>query len=471
MRSFITDSFLLESPLAERLFQEYARALPIIDYHNHLDPSWIARDHRFRSITELWLEGDHYKWRAQRTLGQSERLLTGDADDWEKFAAWAAAVPETLGNPLYHWTHMELRFPLGLGERLLEPACAREVYEAVNVRLADPGFSACGLLEQFRVELVATTDDPVDSLEHHRAFKQKRSAGALDLRPTFRPDRALAIEDTAAFCAYVRALEESSGLAIQRYEDLLEALDRRHAFFHDVGCRLSDHGITTLHAGDVGASGVPETFLRVLAGGAAGPDESRAFRAELLHELLAMNHRRGWVQQLHLGPLRNLNSRQLLALGPNTGFDAMGEDPIARPLATLLDRLDQKGQLAKTIVYGIHPKDAELLMTILGCFQGDVPGKMQLGSAWWFLDQLDGMERQLRAVAHHGLLSQFVGMLTDSRSLLSMSRHEYFRRLVCNLLATDALRGRLPGDIELLGRLVRRLSYENAKVYFSHAEV
>lgn len=467
-RPFVHDAFLLESPLAERLFHDYARDLPIIDYHNHLDPMQLARDHRFRSMTELWLDGDHYKWRAQRAFGQSERLLTGDASDWEKFAAWAAVVPETLGNPLHHWTHMELRFPFGIDE-LLEPRTARAAYDAANAQLAQSNFSALGLLRQFRVEVVATTDDPVDSLEYHQAFAREHGGNGLRLLPTFRPDRALAIEDAPAFRDYVQALSECSGVAIEGYDSLLEMLDRRHAFFHQLGCRLSDHGITKLYGDEVGIGAPRRIFDVVMLGGTAEPAEVAAFRAALLHELLAMNHRRGWVQQLHLGPLRNLNSRQFAALGPNTGFDAMGEDLVARPLASLLDQLDRKSQLAKTIVYGIHPKDTELLATVLGCFQGDVPGKMQLGSAWWFLDQLDGMERQLRAVAQHGLLSQFVGMLTDSRSLLSMSRHEYFRRLVCNLLASDARRGRLPDDVPMLGALVRRLAYDNAKAYFPFA--
>jgi len=470
MPAYVDDHFLLESPLAERLFHDHARDLPIIDYHCHLDPAHIARDHRFRSLTELWLDGDHYKWRAQRTLGQDERLLTGDADDWEKFEAWAAAVPATLGNPLHHWTHMELRFLLGPAERLLDPRTARSIYDEANGKLATSDFSARGILRRFKVELVATTDDPVDSLEQHLAFQRDHGSSPLSLVPTFRPDRVLCIEDAPGFRDYLGALGTASGVVIDSYERLLEALDRRHEFFHQAGCRLSDHGITTLHAEEATLAEVRGITSKVLAGGAAEAREVALFRSAMLRELLALNHARGWVQQLHLGPLRNLSTSRLLTLGPNSGFDAMGEDPIGRPLARLLDQLETAGKLGRTIVYVIHPKDMELVSTILGCFQGEVPGKMQLGSAWWFLDQLDGMERQLRAVSLHGLLSQFVGMLTDSRSLLSMSRHEYYRRLVCNLLAKDALRGRLPMDTELLADLIARLSYRNAKAYFPRAQ-
>jgi glucuronate isomerase len=464
MRAFIHDDFLLETDVARELFHGFVRELPIVDYHCHLPVQQLASDHRFRSITEIWLDGDHYKWRAMRTDGVPERFCTGDAGDWEKFEAWARTVPHTLRNPLYHWTHMELRRPFGI-QQLLSPKTARAIFDRCNELLARPEFTTLGLLRQFRVAIVSTTDDPVDRLEHHVALEQRKDPDTR-VYPTWRPDKAMAIEDAAAWNAWVEKLEAASGIAITSYARMLEALEKRHAAFHERGCRASDHGLEQIYAEECSEARAGQAFDRLRAGRALEPAEAVAFKSHLLHHLAVMDHARGWVQQYHLGALRNNNTRLRRQLGPDTGFDSIGDFEMARPLARFLDRLDEANQLARTILYNLNPRDNELFASMIGNFQdGSVPGKLQYGSAWWFLDQWDGMGAQLRALSNLGLLSRFVGMVTDSRSFLSYSRHEYFRRLLCNLLGNDVRAGRLPDERPLLARLAQDVAFFNVKAY------
>jgi glucuronate isomerase len=463
--SFMSDDFLLESDVAADLYFRFARDLPIVDFHTHLSPEWMADNHRFRSITEIWLDGDHYKWRAMRAHGIEERLCSGDAPDWDRFEAWARTVPETLLNPLYHWTHMELRRPFGV-DVLLGPSTARAIFDRCNERLKEDAFRVMGLLEGFRVAVVCTTDDPVDSLDHHAALAA-RPDPATRVYPTWRPDTALDVADPAAWNAWVHQLEAASNKSIASFQVFLEALDSRHALFHLHGCRASDHGLETVPAEPWSDSDVVASFDTLRAGRALDPGAALRFKSALLHRLALMDHERGFVQQFHLGALRNIRGRLLSSLGPNVGTDAIGDFEMARPLARFLDALDRKGSLARTILYNLNPRDNELMATIAGSFQdGATPGKMQYGAAWWFLDQRDGIEAQLRAVSNMGLLSHFVGMVTDSRSFLSYSRHEYFRRLVCNLLGESVRRGLVPHDTDLLGALVTRVAFTNARDYF-----
>ncbi len=464
MNAFIHDDFLLETELARALYHDYVEDLPIIDYHCHLPVEQIASDHRFRSITEIWLEGDHYKWRAMRANGIAERFCTGDATDWEKFEAWARTVPATLRNPLYHWTHMELKRPFGITE-LLSARTARPIFDRCNEQLKTPSFSTQGLLRQFNVAVVCTTDDPADSLEHHQALARRADADTRVV-PTWRPDAALAIEDPASFNAWLERLEVAAGMSIGAFDELLQALDRRHATFHEAGCRASDHGLEQMYAAEWSDGEVAATFDKVRAGKAADPDGRLRYKSALLHRFAIMDHARGWVQQYHLGALRNTNTRMRRTLGADSGLDSTGDFEQGRPLALFLDRLDDTNQLARTILYNLNPADNELFATMIGNFQdGSVPGKMQYGSAWWFLDQKDGMEAQMRALSNMGLFSRFIGMVTDSRSFLSYSRHEYFRRLVCNLLGNDVRDGLLPNDRDVLGRLAQDVSFFNAREY------
>jgi glucuronate isomerase len=470
MKTFLGDDFLLDTDTAIDLYESFAWRQPIIDYHNHLSPQLIADNHRFRSITEIWLDGDHYKWRAMRAAGVDERLITGDTSDWEKFAAWAGTVPQTLRNPLYHWTHLELAFPFGLRGKRLGPDTAREIFEHCNARLAEPAFTTQGLLEQYDVRVVCSTDDPADDLAPHARHAANRAA-FTKLYPTWRPDKALAVHDLPAWNGWVDRLGAAAGVSIDRLAGLRDALARRHAAFHARGCRASDHGLDRIFAAPYTEREVEGIFAKARAGTALAPDEIEKFRAALLYDFAVMDHARGWVQQFHLGAMRNLSARAVRRIGPDTGYDSVGDFPQGEALARFLDRLDSEDKLAKTIVYNLNPRDNELFATIVGTFQdGSVPGKMQFGSAWWFLDQLDGMERQMEALSNMGLLSRFVGMLTDSRSFLSFSRHDYFRRLLCNLLGNDVARGRLPNDRGLLGRLVEDVCYKNARAYFGFAD-
>ncbi len=466
MKPFLHEDFLLETSAARELYHSYAEALPIIDYHCHLSPKDIAENRQFKNLTEIWLTGDHYKWRAMRTCGVDERFITGNASDWEKFEKWAATVPKTLRNPLYHWTHMELKRPFGITDRLLNPATARSIWDECNAKLATPAFTTRGILKQMNVEVLCTTDDPVDSLDFHRLLRADASVGVKVL-PAYRPDRAMAVDKPRVFVHYVSELSEAADMEIRSFADFIAALRKRHDFFHDNGCRLSDHGLETVYAEQYTDAEINGLFAKILQLNPLNELETAKFKSALLYEFAIMDWEKGWVQQFHLGALRNNNSRMMRTLGPDTGFDSIGDFDMARPLARFLDRLDNENKLTKTILYNLNPRDNELFATMIGNFQdGSVPGKMQYGSAWWFLDQLDGMTRQIEALSNMGVLSQFVGMLTDSRSFLSYPRHEYFRRLLCNILGGEMERGLLPMDTQLVGAMVQDICYFNAKRYF-----
>jgi glucuronate isomerase len=466
---FIHDDFLLETPQARQLYHEYAAPQPIIDYHCHLSPAEISEDKRWGNIADLWLGGDHYKWRAMRANGIDERFITSDATAWEKFDKYAHTMPALLRNPLYHWSHLELARYFGIDDRLLGPDTARDIFDRCNELLKQPGFSARGFMERSRVEVVCTTDDPVDSLEHHRAIAADKTFGVRVL-PTWRPDKALWIDRPEPFNQWLDALGATSGIDVAGLNDLMSALQKRHDFFAGHGCRLSDRGIETVWAEDCTRAEAAAVFAKGRAGQLVTAEEVIRYKSFLLHELAAMDAAKGWTMQIHYGALRNNNTRMMQRLGPDTGFDSIGDWPVAQPMAKHFDRLDAAGQLPKTIIYNLNPKDNEVIATMVGNFQdGSVPGKMQFGSSWWFLDQLDGMSRQIEAVSQMGLLSRFIGMLTDSRSFLSYPRHEYFRRLLCNILGRDMQRGLIPDELELAGRLVCDISYRNARNYFGFA--
>ena len=463
---FITEDFLLQTETARRLYHDIAEDLPIIDYHCHLSPKQIAEDHRFRNLTEIWLHGDHYKWRAMRANGVPERYCTGDAADREKFLKWAETVPMTLCNPLYHWTHMELKRPFGISDRLLGPDTAEGIWEECNEKLGRDDFTCRGILRQMKVVLVCTTDDPCDSLVHHQAIAED-SSFAVQVLPAWRPDKGMAVESAKAFNGWVDRLAAAGNTHITDFRSYLDALLKRHDFFHSMGCRLSDHGIETAYATDYAESEVHAAFNKIRGGNELEAGEVLTFKSAMLHEFAVMDHAKDWTQQFHLGALRNANTRMLKALGPDTGYDSIGDLEIARPLAQMLDRLERKGQLTRTILYNLNPRDNELIAAMIGNFQdGDTPGKMQFGSGWWFLDQKDGMERQMAALSNLGLLRHFVGMVTDSRSFLSYTRHEYFRRVLCNLLGGRMENGLLPNDLELVGSMVKAVCYGNAARYF-----
>jgi glucuronate isomerase len=470
MKAFLDDNFLLENPTAERLYHEFAKGQPIIDYHCHLPPEQVASNHRFATVTQIWLNGDHYKWRAMRSNGVPERFCTGDASDWEKFEAWAKTVPYTLRNPLYHWTHMELKDPFGVTGKVLNPATAREIYDHCNRKLAEDGFTTQGLLEHFQVQVVCSTDDPVDGLQAHIQHA-KNSKAKTRLLPTWRPDKSMAVTDLGAWNQWVDKLQAGAGVDIASFRAFLTALQLRHDFFHQVGCRISDHGLDQIWAEPYSDGEIETIFAKARLGRPLSPLELDKFRSAMLYQLALMDHAAGWTQQLHLGAMRNNNTRMMRSLGPDTGFDSIGDFPQAFALGRLLDRLDASNQLCKTILYNLNPADNEVMATMLGNFQdGSCPGKIQFGSAWWFLDQKEGMERQLNALSALGLLSRFVGMLTDSRSFLSYSRHEYFRRLLCNLLGQDVERGLIPNDLALLGSMVQDICTRNARDYFGFFE-
>ena len=465
MKDFINDNFLLRTKTAEYLYHEHAVKMPIIDYHCHLSPKQIAENTRFENITQPWLYGDHYKWRAMRTNGVDERYCTGDATDKEKFEKWAETVPYTLRNPLYHWTHLELKRYFGISE-LLSKDTAESIYQKASEMLQDDDYRVQGLLKQMNVEVVCTTDDPVDNLEYHQQLAGM--ATGLKVIPAWRPDKAMAVENPAVYNTYLDLLSEASGKEINTYPALLEALKARHDYFHRNGCRLSDHGLENFYAEDYSEDEINTIFNKVRAGTALNETEILKFKSALLYELALMDHEKGWTQQFHIGALRNNNTRMFNMLGPDTGFDSIGDFQIAVPMSRFLDRLDQDNRLAKTILYNLNPKDNETMATMIGNFQdGTVPGKIQWGAAWWFLDQKDGMEKQMNALSNMGLLSRFVGMLTDSRSFLSYPRHEYFRRILCNLLGDDVEKGEIPDDKTLLGAMVEDICYNNAKNYFN----
>ncbi|WP_246222902.1 glucuronate isomerase [Draconibacterium halophilum] len=457
--------FLLQTDVAKELYHNHAAKMPIFDYHCHINPQEIAEDRKYDNITQLWLYGDHYKWRGMRTNGVAEKYCTGNASDWEKFEKWAETVPHTLRNPLFHWTHLELKKFFGI-DKVLSPATAKEIWEECNAKLQTPEYSCRGIIKMANVHTICTTDDPVDSLEYHRAIKADGFETAV--LPAWRPDKAMAVENTTSYNAYLSKLEEAANLNIYTFGDLMDALDNRHEFFHQNGCRLSDHGVETVLAEDYTEAEVEKIFSKVRKGGTLTKEEVVKFQSCMLYEFGIMDHSRGWTQQFHIGALRNNNTRLFNKIGADVGFDSIGDFDIARPLSRLLDRLDMENKLSKTILYNLNPRDNELIATMIGNFQdGSVPGKMQYGSGWWFLDQKDGMESQMQALSNLGLLSRFVGMLTDSRSYLSYTRHEYFRRTLCNLLGNDVENGEIPYDMELLGSMVENISFNNAKAYFN----
>jgi len=464
---FITENFLLQNDKAAALYHDFARDMPIVDYHCHLPPQQIAEDHKFENITQAWLYGDHYKWRAMRANGVAERYCTGDASDREKFQKWAETVPATLRNPLYHWTHMELRRPLGIGDRLLSPETAEGIWQETREKLSQDEFSCRGIMRQMNVALVCTTDDPTDGLEHHATIAAD-PAMKIKVLPAFRPDKAMAVGAPEAFNAWVDRLAEISHVDVKDdFAAYMEAIRQRHDFFHSMGCRISDHGVETLYAENYTEAEISTIFRRIRRGNELRPQEILKFKSAMLYELALLDHEKGWTQQYHFGALRNNNTRMLRAIGPDTGFDSIGDFQVASSMSRFLDRLELEQRLAKTILYNLNPAQNDVVAAMLGNFQdGSIPGKMQLGSAWWFLDQKDGILQQLNTLSNHGLLSRFVGMLTDSRSLLSYPRHDYFRRILCNLLGTEIEQGLLPGDMKLIGSMVQDICYHNAVRYF-----
>lgn len=463
--AYITDDFLLTTDAARRLYHQHAAKMPIIDYHCHLSPKMIAENRPFASITELWLGGDHYKWRAMRANGVDERFVTGDASDWEKFQKWAETVPYTLRNPLYHWTHLELKTAFGIDE-MLNPESARRIYDECNRQLKRPDMTPRGLMERYGVEAVCTTDDPVDTLEYH---EQIRCSGfGVKVLPAWRPDKAMAVDNPAAYREYVATLSAASGVEIRSLDTLLEALRRRHDYFAERGCSVADHGVSEFPYGDCTEEDASELFDRVMGGSRLPHADVMRLQRYLLLELCRMNHAKGWVQQFHFGPLRNVNTRMFRNLGPDTGFDTIGDFSSARAVASFLDTLDSDNRLAKSILYNLNPSDNTWVAAMIANFQdGTVPGKIQMGSGWWFNDQIYGMEAQMNALSMQGLLSRFVGMLTDSRSFLSYPRHEYFRRVLCSLVGRDVESGLIPAsEMPRVGQMIEDICYNNAKHYF-----
>lgn len=467
-RPFIHEDFLLGTRAARRLYHDFAEPEPIFDYHCHISPRDIAENRQFKNLFEIWLEGDHYKWRAMRSNGVPERFCTGDASPFEKFQAWARTVPHTLRNPLYHWTHLELARYFGITE-LLNEASAERIWKEANEQLATPGLSVQGILEKRRVSMVCTTDDPADDLRHHEAIA--KSSLETRVLPTFRPDAALAVNKPEAFHKWLARLEEASGTSIGSLPDLLEALRKRGDFFHERGCRLSDHGLERCYAEPCTEAEAAAIFDSARGGKAAAPPAHAKYASFLMLFLGRFYAEKGWTMQLHLGALRNNNSRLVRHLGPDTGFDSIGDFPQVAPLAAFLDGLDAENSLPRTILYNLNPADNYPFATMIGNFQdGTIPAKIQLGSGWWFLDQREAMEWQLNALSNLGLLSRFVGMVTDSRSFMSYPRHEYFRRVLCNLIGSDMETGAIPDDDSLVGPMIRNICHGNARSYFDFPE-
>ena len=464
MKKFLDKNFILESKTAEKLYHDHAAKMPIIDYHCHLSPEDIAADRKFENLTKIWLDGDHYKWRAMRTNGVDEKYITGEADDYDKFLKWAETVPYTMRNPLYHWTHMELQKPFGIRE-ILNGDSAKAIYEKCTELLQKDEFSCRGLLNQFDVKVVCTTDDPIDSLEHHKAVKE--SGFNVKVLPTFRPDKAMAVEDQQSFNTYVDKLGEAAHIDISDFNGLIDAIKSRHDFFAEMGGKLSDHGLEQIYAENFYDHEIKAIFNKIRGGNELDQREVLKFKSAMLIHFGIMDHEKGWTQQFHLGALRNNNSRMVGKLGPDTGFDSIGDFEMAKPISSFLDKLDSENQLAKTILYNLNPRDNYLIGTMIGNFNdGSIPGKINFGTGWWFLDQKDGMEMQINALSNLGLLSRFLGMLTDSRSFLSYPRHDYFRRILCNLIGKDVENGELPNDMDWLGSMVENISYYNAKEFF-----
>lgn len=462
---FLSDDFLLKNKFSQRLYHAYAKDLPIIDYHNHLPPAEIASNRTFENISSIWLAGDHYKWRAMRTLGIDEHYITGKASAAEKFDKWAYTLPYTVRNPLFHWSALELKRYFGVTE-LLSPSNSSKIYSTTSEILQEESFRTRGLLERMKVEVVGTTDDPTDDLSQHLAYRKE--GHAMGMYPTFRPDRAFAIGQPQNYSNYLVALGTASGIEISSFDTLIEALYKRIDFFHSMGCRVADHGLERLSFSKDSHLSADRIFQNTLAGTPPTAAEKEFFTFQTLSLLSKQYHAKGWVQQFHLGAIRNTNERMLQQLGPDTGFDSIGDFDQAKSLASFFNELDKTDQLAKTVIYNLNPRDNEVFASMIGNFNdGSVKGKMQYGSGWWYLDQKDGMEKQLNALSNLGLLSCFIGMLTDSRSFLSFPRHEYFRRILCQLIGQEVEQGELPWDEQWLGKIIQDICYYNAKAYFN----
>ena len=468
MKDFMDKNFLLQTETAQMLYHEHAAKMPIIDYHCHLIPKMVADDHKFRSLTEIWLGGDHYKWRAMRSNGVAEKYCTGtDTTDWEKFEKWAETVPYTFRNPLYGWTHLELKTAFGIN-KVLNPKTAREIYDECTDKLQnDPTYTARGMMRRYNVETVCTTDDPIDTLEWHK--KTRESGFEIKMIPAWRPDKAMAVENPQNFRTYIEKLSEVSGVAISKFQDVVDALQNRHDFFAENGCKLSDHGIEEYYAEDYTNAEIEAIFNKVYGGTELTHEEVLKFKSAMMVIFAEMDHESGWAQQFHYGAIRDNNTKMFNLLGPDTGFDSIGQFNTAKAMSKFLNRLATNDKLTKTIIYNLNPADNEVVATMLGNFQdGTCPGKIQWGSGWWFLDQKDGMEKQMNALSLLGLLSRFVGMLTDSRSFLSYPRHEYFRRVLCNLVGRDIENGEIPAsEMDRVKQMIEDISYYNAKNYFN----
>jgi glucuronate isomerase len=465
MKQFLDENFLLKTKTAQRLYHEYAKAMPIIDYHCHLPQQQIAEDKIFDNLTQIWLYGDHYKWRAMRTNGVDESYCTGSRSDWEKFQQWAATVPYTLRNPLYHWTHLELQRYFDIDD-ILNADTAKKIYDECTAKLRTPQYSVRNLLRKMNVKLVCTTDDPIDSLEYHQQLKSE--GFEIPILPAFRPDNAMNVSSAQKFNAYIKKLEATTNIVVSSFDDFLYALQNRHDFFASMGCSVSDHGLEEIYADDFTGSEIDAIFTKIHGGKELNDTEQRKFRSAMLIHFAEWDWEKGWVQQFHLGALRNNNSRMMQTLGPDTGWDSIGDFSQGRALAKFLDKLDSNNKLAKTVLYNLNPADNELMATMIGNFNdGSSAGKIQWGSAWWFLDQKDGMTKQINALSNMGLLSKFIGMLTDSRSFLSFPRHEYFRRILCDLFGDEIENGELPNDIDWIGKVVQDICFNNNKNYFN----
>jgi glucuronate isomerase len=464
MKKFLNKNFLLETETSQKLYHDFAEEMPIIDYHCHLPVEQIANDINFENLTQVWLYGDHYKWRAMRSNGVDESYCTGNKSDWEKFEKWAETVPYTLRNPLYQWTHLELKRYFDVDE-ILNPSTAKKIYDKCSKKLRTKEYSVRNLLRKMNVKVVCTTDDPTDSLEYHQQIKN--DGFEIKILPAFRPDKAMAVDDSAEFKKYLNKLEKVSGVEISHYDSYLDALKQRHDFFAENGCSVSDHGLEYIYAEDYSDQEINFIFDKIRAGSELAAGEKLKFKSAMLHVFAVWDNEKGWVQQYHVGAFRNNNIRAKMTNGPDTGWDSIGDFPQGDSMVKFLGRLDLNNQLTKTIIYNLNPSDNELVATMIGNFNdGSIPGKIQFGSAWWFLDQKDGMTKQINTLSNMGLLSRFVGMLTDSRSFLSYPRHEYFRRILCNLFGEEIEKGELPDDIKWTGKIVRDICYNNAKEYF-----